>query len=80
MSPTIEFLAAHCTKVWVGDVAVLFSYTTPVACWIVADGEIRRYAVRERYSNTTSRHLKQFGPEAPELVTAAELARLLAEA
>ena len=73
----IEFLAAHCAKVWAGRLTILFSYSTRVGLWIRGEGEIRGYALPERISNTTAKHLRQFGPAAAEKVSAAEPDRLI---
>lgn len=71
---SIEHLGANATKVFINGTVILFSYSTPVAAWVGAE----RYVIAERISNTTSRHLKQYGPDTAEKVSADRLARLIA--
>jgi hypothetical protein len=42
------------TEVEMGDLTILFSYQTPVACHIQGRGFFR---TSEKYSNTTTRHV-----------------------
>jgi len=50
-------LASNKTELTLGDgTQVLFSYQTPVACWI--NGEF--FKTSKRWSNTTSRHINSW--------------------
>jgi hypothetical protein len=52
-------IKANMTEVDFGDVTVLFSYKTPVALRNNMTGNMLKTA--KRWSNTTSRHISQWG-------------------
>lgn len=83
----LELPAHNVTKVWLGNVTVVFSYLTPVAAWVRGNGEVKRYVSRGPHSPTTQKHLNQHGParfvspgEHLEAITPDELAALIARA
>lgn len=45
------------TEIHVGNVTVLFSYETPVACHVEGQGFFK---TSEKHSSTTSRHISQW--------------------
>ena len=50
-------IAANQNEVEIGDVTVLFSYKTPVACHVAGEG----FSKTDKYwSRTTSKHIGQF--------------------
>ena len=50
-------IASNMTQITLNDgTQVLFSYQTPVACWI--DGQF--YKTEKKWSNTTTRHINKW--------------------
>lgn len=50
-------LGPSTTEIEIGDVTVLFSYKTPVACHVAGEGYFR---TEERHSVTTSKHINRW--------------------
>lgn len=45
------------TEIQIGNVAIFFSYSTPVACYIGGMGYFR---TMEKHSNTTTKHINKW--------------------
>ena len=50
-------IASNMTEVDMGDVVVMFSYSTPVAALVKGDGY---YRTEKKWSMTTSRHINKW--------------------
>jgi len=61
----LRSIKKNMTEVVLGDLTILFSYETPVACHIQGKGYFR---TSKRWSATTTRHINQWldGAEAEE--------------
>ncbi len=67
----ITQIAANQTELHVGDLAVLFSYQTPVAAYNARDEElftVDPYSLTDGISNTTSKHISTWCASWPNTV------------
>ncbi len=53
----LKKVGSNMTEISAGDMTVLFSYDTPVACNIAGDGW---YRTEKKWSKTTSRHINKW--------------------
>jgi len=67
----LKSIAKNQTELHYSDKSILFSYETPVACYILTDSGRDFFKTTIKYSTTTTKHINQFisrhgGSEASE--------------
>ena len=60
---TLNPIRANMTELELNNgTKVLFSYKTPVACLVNANGVWHQYKTDKKWSNTTTRHINNWNP------------------
>lgn len=57
---TLKPIKSNMSEIKVGNVTVLFSYQTPVACLLTNGSVYEYYQTAKKWSRTTSRHISQW--------------------